>query len=194
MAVLVFSNLNFTSPTDRVVDAEQVYEVFVVDFYERAFDGIVPRPGALLLDLPATRKEGGDCARDDAHAVVGIRGVGVEVYSSHGVRLPAARLAVRKNRAIEAFNETRDKRLGGGCKHGMLVRGRAVHLVESENLFLRSCARGSRRGSRWAGIRRTARCGFNANRRGRGCMKNRTLEASGNIGVILGRWWPDANS
>lgn len=126
----------------------------------------------------------GDGARNDAHAVVGIRGVGFEVDAGHGVGLAAAGLAVRENCAVEALHEAGYEGERGGREQFVLGGRRAMDLVKGEELFFGGGCGGRGRGgdraaSRWASG------GVDRNGSGGSRMDDRTLEAGGDgCGVL----------
>jgi hypothetical protein len=201
MALFVLSNLHHRLRT-RPVSTQQVYQIFIIHFNKRSLDVIVPRGAALLLELPAPRKQVRNRSRDDAHRVVRVERVSIEVDACHGERLAGARLAVGEDRAVEAVDKVCDQRERGRGEERVLRRRRPVHLVKGKNLLL-----GGRegRGRGGGGGMVGGRCGgCGAGRRGRACIDGYTgggdggddgaLEAGGDGGRVLVCGRADAES
>ena len=137
VTMFIFPNLDITASIGRVFVGKQIEKVFVVNFDEGALDIEIPSTGSFLAKLPCTGKYGCYGPRDDAHTVLRIGGVGVEVDTSHCVRFSRTGLSVCEDGAVEALQEPRDERVRRGGKDSMLGCRRTVNLIKSELLFLR---------------------------------------------------------
>lgn len=118
--ILILADLYVTLGTRGLVWRKQVDEILVVKLQERPFDAVGPRAAAFVSELIRALEDGGDGSGNNAHPVVWVRWVRVEVYAGHGERLPTARLAVSEDGTIEAIEKAREERLRGRHKCSML--------------------------------------------------------------------------
>lgn len=187
VTLLVLSDLHITLGV--LIRAEKVYKVLVVYFYKGSLDVVLPGRASFLLEFTALLKYARDSSGNNTHAIIRVGGVRVEVNARHSEGFAAARLAIRKDGAVETVNEARDERLRRRGKELVLGGSRRVHLVEREHLLLAGGGGRWRSGS-GAGTdgRRSGRRGIDGDA-GRGYgINDCSLKASGNGGrVLVGR-------
>jgi hypothetical protein len=120
MTILVLSNLYLSSPSDGVVHAQEINKVFVIYLNEGPLDTIVPGIAPFLFELSGLGKNSGNGTRNNTHTIIRVRGVSVEVDTSHGKCFPATCLAISENCAVKAFNKAGDERKSSGSKESVL--------------------------------------------------------------------------
>lgn len=140
--IFFLPNLNL-SPHRWVFRCQQINEIFVVNLDEGSLDGAVPRVPPFLFELLDRVENSGHCSGNNAHAVIGIRWVRIQVHSGHGVSLARGCLAIGEDGAIESLQKAGDQWRGGGGENGVLRRSLRMDLVKSKRLLL-----GERVGSR----------------------------------------------
>ena len=133
--MFILPNLNVATAIGRVLLGEQVEEVFVVNFYEGALDGEIPSTGSFVAEFPCAGEYCGHGSRDDAHTVLGISGVCLEVDTGHCMRFSGAGLTIGEDGAVEALQKPRNERIRSGGKDGMLGGRRTVDLIKRELLL-----------------------------------------------------------
>ena len=92
-----------------------------------------------------------DGTGDNAHAILWVSWVCIEVDAGHGVCLPARGLAIGEDCAVETLKEAVDEGLGCRGEYRMLCRIWSVDLVEIKNLlFWRGGGDGRSALGKWA--------------------------------------------
>lgn len=128
-----------------------------------------------------------DGSRDDAHAVVSVGRIRIEIDTSHCKSLPTAGLAIRQDCAVEALEKARDQRLRGRDEEVILGCLGRMNLVKSEVLLLGGGRGGRGRGRSGGGAEVDAGRKVDGDGICRSRMDDGALKASGNgSGVLVG--------